>query len=356
MPVKGQNQDPVWVQGEVKIYEDGLIEAPEAKVNTGSLKLDNCTTVYTDSRNIEWLSNAEPARRESISSIYDETGSYPPTYTKKGALRTLDGQLLDDAQTTGSSITIPIPEDSHWMELILKPRAAGLAKFNIRYTNASGCVLNSITMYTFQPAEVDTEVSVPLGNPISLIGGRVIYVTYEGVAVAGHNYSGDPIWGTQFVPFVKTKSHPYEDVNLVTADRDRASVYKGSAQTIVKETWTDLTFDNERFDVGDMHNNVTNNARFTINKTALYEIKYLINIQSKKDTDYQGRVYLNGAGMLPDSQLCFFSPKDDTDMCIQNSFYAELTVGDYITLQAYQGSAVDRDVHAEKTFFQIREI
>lgn len=341
----------------IELTDDGsLVVQRDVTASTNSLKLDNCTTISTNSDNLELESNVGCNQHEIISSVYDDDGSSVPYYSKKDSLRTLDAQLLDDAQITSGNITIPVVDNVHWKELILKPRAAGSATFSVKDTDADGCVLNTITEYEFQPGEVDTEVSIPLGNRIKLVAGRQIYVTYDGPAIAGHNFTADPIWGTQFVPFVRTKSQPYVNYDIVTTDRDRVSVYKSSAQTITKETWTDLTFDNERFDVGDMHDNVTNNERITIGRTGLYEVKYLINIQSKKDTDYQGRVYLNGSAMLSDSQLCFFSPKDDTDMCIQNSFYSELTADDYITLQAYQGSAGDRDVHAAKTFFQVRKI
>jgi hypothetical protein len=138
--------------------------------------------------------------------------------------------------------------------------------------------------------------------------------------------------------------------------KDRVSVYKSADQSVLQTSWADVTFDQERYDVGDMHDNATNNERVTINTTGLYRISYNINIQSKKDKDFQARVYKNGISLLPDSQICFFSPKDDIDICIHNSFDAELSAGDYITLQAYNGHTSSRLVRAVDTYFQVRKV
>jgi hypothetical protein len=46
--------------------------------------------------------------------------------------------------------------------------------------------------------------------------------------------------------------------------RARASVYKNGTQSVNNSTLTALNFDTEDFDVGTMHDNVTNNTRVTI--------------------------------------------------------------------------------------------
>jgi hypothetical protein len=46
--------------------------------------------------------------------------------------------------------------------------------------------------------------------------------------------------------------------------RARASVYKNGTQSVNSGTLTALNFDSEDFDVGAMHDNVTNNTRVTI--------------------------------------------------------------------------------------------
>jgi hypothetical protein len=359
MVQKGQNQDPIWVdtKGNTKIFDNGdMVIKKNIKVSTDSILFEDTSIMSTNTENPEWFNCITGEHKELIVSPYNDAGSTPPYYSKKEALRTLDAQLLDDAQSSSFQVTFPTFEQVHFQQVIVIPRASGLAKFVIKDTDENGCILNTLTEYDFQPGEVDTEVTISLENRIKLRLGQFTWVDYNGPNVAGHNFVSDPTWGTQFVPFIKTNSQPFVDVRILTDDRDRVSVYKSLAQTIIKETWTDLTFDNERYDVGDMHDNVTNNERVTIITTGLHQINYLINIESKKDTDYQGRIYKNGIALLPDSQLCVFSPKDDTDVCIQHSFDAELTADDYITLQVYQGSSVNRDVHAEKTFFQVRQI
>lgn len=362
----------------VKINDDGVIEAPEIKINTGSLLFDNCTKGYTNSRNLEWLSNAEPNRHEAISSVYDETGSYPPVYPKKDSLRTLDGQLLDDAQTTSSSITIPVPEDSHWMELILKPRASGEATFSIKYTDANGCVLNTITTYTFQPAQIGNEVSVPLGNPISLIGGRSIFVTYKGVAVAGHNYVGHPVWGTQFVPFVKTNSHPYEDFDVLTEDVYDPTSKKADAFSMdnMAETATEkiltaiersklagieegaevnqpdisckvtkladqlipeltvklLSWNQTEYDTDDMHDDVTDNSQILINTAG----KYSLLLQGSWGSNANGRrifiLVKNG------SEIARLEYSPETSSNHTFSWVGELEEEDILTMYVWQNS------------------
>lgn len=142
------------------------------------------------------------------------------------------------------------------------------------------------------------------------------------------------------------------DQHVVQSGYERCSVTKSTDQLIPKLVWTDVTWNQEDYDPNvAIHDTVTNNERVTVMRTGYYVVSYQVDWQTKKDVDFQVRIYKNGTTTV--KQKCIYSPKDDIDLCMGETVFIYLTANDYITLQAYDGSAVDRYVRAAKSYLQV---
>lgn len=128
----------------------------------------------------------------------------------------------------------------------------------------------------------------------------------------------------------------------------RCSLMKSSDQLITPETWTSITFDIEIYNIGNIHNKI-DIERINLSK-GYWDISYQIDWQSKKDTDYQGRVMLNGISVIPGLTTCLFSSKDDFDFCIGIENTIKIDYDCYIMLEALSGAAIDRHIRNAKTF------
>lgn len=129
----------------------------------------------------------------------------------------------------------------------------------------------------------------------------------------------------------------------------RVSAYKSSNQSAPPGTTT-VTFDSERFDVGTMHDNVTNNARFTVptGQGGLYHLHAQVNLSA--GADIRTILRKNGSTVLRRTENYPF--ERDTI-----SGYEVLVAGDYIEVLV-ENSSVSSDTIksglAETSFDMVR--
>ena len=113
------------------------------------------------------------------------------------------------------------------------------------------------------------------------------------------------------------------------------SVYRGSAKSIANNTETSIDFDNEYFDTDGFHDNVTNNTRLTVpsGKGGYYLITATLPYASNASGERQIILNLNGA-----DNFYFITTPGAQATTNPVSIIKNLTVGDYVELQAYQSS------------------
>jgi hypothetical protein len=129
--------------------------------------------------------------------------------------------------------------------------------------------------------------------------------------------------------------------------------YRSTSLTVSYNTWTSVPFDDEGVDSDSFHSTSTNTDRITIptGKGG----KYLINVQllwdQKTSGSQQFRVRLNGSSNL------MGSIEGNTGYVSTNiSQIAQLTAGDYITVEAYSDSSGGNTVvpYMDRTnYFQV---
>src|SRR4029077_8017961 len=116
------------------------------------------------------------------------------------------------------------------------------------------------------------------------------------------------------------------------------SLYRTTAQSIANATPTAMAFDNERFDTDNIHDNVTNNSRLTCRTAGKYLITGFIPYGGNATGIRQCNIVLNGGGGIYLS-LSGQTALTAADNCyLSTSAIADLIVGDYVELQAYQSS------------------
>ena len=113
------------------------------------------------------------------------------------------------------------------------------------------------------------------------------------------------------------------------------SVYRGSAKSITNNTETSIDFDNEYFDTDGFHDNVTNNTRLTVpsGKGGYYLITATMPWASNATGERQIILNLNGA-----DNFYFLTTPGAQATTNPVSIIKNLSVGDYVELQAYQTS------------------
>ena len=153
---------------------------------------------------------------------------------------------------------------------------------------------------------------------------------------------------------VKPTSIKISNMEVTHAGFERASVYKSADQSIPSSTWTDISFDSENFDVGDTHDNSTNNARITVTTTGTFLILFQTEWTTTGGDDYKARIYKNGTTSLVESAMTTHS--NSNIETVGTSIMVELTAGDYITLQGFHSDAAAKDIKKENTHLSVTQI
>lgn len=152
----------------------------------------------------------------------------------------------------------------------------------------------------------------------------------------------------------------YPDANkyvIVTSAFHRCSIDKSTDQSIDTTTWTSLTFDQEKYDIGGMHDNASNNQRITIIENGEYEINYHIKHDAADKSSYESRVYKNGSAAIEGTCGLNVGSKDASHNIISHvSDLITLVIGDYIELQFYHDNDAAQDIISSDTFFSAKRV
>ena len=134
-----------------------------------------------------------------------------------------------------------------------------------------------------------------------------------------------------------------QDVKIPHSGYHRVSLLKDSNQSIVKDTWTDLSFNNEVYDIGTLHDNITNNERVALKKAGCYIITFQVEWDGKENDPFKTRVLRNGA-----SPVKSFTVIAGKDGIVNNTgtIIIDLLDTDYLTLQGLHNSVSNKDVYS----------
>lgn len=105
--------------------------------------------------------------------------------------------------------------------------------------------------------------------------------------------------GTTYKKVIAVDGATNKITNLSVVDNTRSRVHRTTSQPITNNTETFINWDNEYYDLGGMHDNVTNNTRLTVptGKGGVYFISTQIAWESATgsgQTNREVRIYLNG--------------------------------------------------------------
>lgn len=129
---------------------------------------------------------------------------------------------------------------------------------------------------------------------------------------------------------------------------DRVSLFKNSNQSVVKDIWVDLSFDNETFDVGDLHDNAVNNERVALKKDGCYLITFQVDWDGKENDPFKARILKSG--VTPIKSFTVIAGKDGI-VNIIGTVIVDLLGTDYLTLQVLHNSTSNKNVLSNETFF-----
>lgn len=130
-----------------------------------------------------------------------------------------------------------------------------------------------------------------------------------------------------------------------------ANVTKSGVQSIPNATVTTLTWDTENWDTDTLHDNVTNNSRFTIQTAGKYMIAANLTFASNNTGIRQIIFNKNGASSL---WANIFPNNGAGEDQIFTFFFADLSVSDYIECRAYQASGSSLNVTTSSFFSIVR--
>ena len=131
----------------------------------------------------------------------------------------------------------------------------------------------------------------------------------------------------------------------------KARVHNSTTQAIPTSTWTSVTFDSERFDVGGLHSTASNTSRFTIVTTGHYLIGAHVEFAaSSSGTGRFARILLNGTTRIADTGTGYTPVAGNVVRLHLSTIYA-LTATDYVEVQMFQdtGGNLNSAVTANST-------
>lgn len=153
---------------------------------------------------------------------------------------------------------------------------------------------------------------------------------------------------------VHADSNQYKFVNSAY---HRCGVTKSADQSIPKAVWTSLTFDQEKYDIGGLHDNIDKNHRLTIAEYGEYELTYHIKHEANDKTGYQARVIKNGFIEIDGTCNYNVGSKDSSyNIMALTSMPMILNEDEYIELQFYHDNDLSQDVIYGNTFLSIKRI
>lgn len=132
---------------------------------------------------------------------------------------------------------------------------------------------------------------------------------------------------------------------LNSATQPRCSAYNSSAQSVTHNTFSAVALDTEDFDVGGLHDTVTNNSRMTIPTSGdgLYQIMAAVYFDPNATGTRLIRIYKNGTALSYGQAVV--SVNDGTNGTgLTTSLIASLVATDYIECYAFQTSGAGLNI------------
>lgn len=125
---------------------------------------------------------------------------------------------------------------------------------------------------------------------------------------------------------------------VTNAAQFRCSAYHNTTESISSATWTSASLNSEDYDVGTMHDTVTNNSRITVptNGGGLYLITASVSFAANATGIRSTRIRKNGSTLLLQGTSSTIG--GSITPMIPLSTVASLNATDYIEVQAYQDS------------------
>ena len=199
-------------------------------------------------------------------------------------------------------------------------------------------------------------VNVPLfqidGNDITTIN------PLANLIIAGHIRLEDDIYDSSWdgLEEAPTKNAVFDKIESLSMVTDiSVKVTKTTDQSIVRNTLTMVTWDSEKYDTDDMHDNVTNNSRITFNTAG----KYSVLAQSEWGINSGGFRFMdimkNGVDSIARVRNLAENASEHNI-----AFVGEFAVGDYIQLEVFQDTGGNLDFESgailENTYLEAHKI
>lgn len=128
----------------------------------------------------------------------------------------------------------------------------------------------------------------------------------------------------------------------------RAKAYNSVVQAIATGVTTPLTFDTEIYDIGNLHESVTNPTRFTAQATGLYLMVGQIGFPAFAGTLLAMQAMVNGVSTTGGNARSRIVPNAAFANRVQVTDLQVLSYGDYVEFNAFQdsGGNLNTDVAA----------
>jgi hypothetical protein len=180
------------------------------RTTTGSLELDDSISLSSNSHIISSNDLARNEHHDFVVGTYKhaEGTVENPMWYLKGPEQVFNVSLLEDQESGTIESVLPTQNDVHFHSFKIKPVQSGTGKFTLKFGSSTGKTLVSEFQFTVEPAQAGTEFEIMLPNALLLHAGENIYVSYSGIPVKCHTYSGHPVFGNETVPYLKTMSNP----------------------------------------------------------------------------------------------------------------------------------------------------
>lgn len=167
---------------------------------------------------------------------------------------------------------------------------------------------------------------------------------YDVAATHAQITSGNPHGITLATIGAAPAAHNHDDRYYTQAQIDAAigtlacRVYSNATQSVPHNVLTGLNFNSERFDIGGLHESVTNPSRITCTIGGIYQITGQIAWPQLADnTRRQIQIRLNGGAAIGATET-FASSATGLFLTQIVTTLWQLNVGDYIELAAFQNS------------------
>ena len=192
--------------------------APEIRTNTGTLRLDTAIDLQANSDSICIIDNSRTIRHTPLQTDFTlTTAESTPIWDSKGLPERVNASLLQDATFSSGSYMLTADRNINLFEYTIIPQATGTASIKIHFgADTTGPILISILEIELQASDIGNEVDMTLPNCLRVNTGENFVVVYSGPDLAGHQYSGDPIYGNQLVPYTRLRGHPITAQNIAT--------------------------------------------------------------------------------------------------------------------------------------------